>query len=101
AAACYAPESRVYATAIGGILIPTKDGGRVPLQQLAEITVSNGASIIARRENQRQITIRTNIRGRDQGGFVNEAQRPFSQEIKIPARHHLSSPGMFPNLRPA
>jgi heavy metal efflux system protein len=100
-AARYAPEARVDAAAIGRILVPTKDGGRVPLQQLAEITVSNGASIIARRENQRQITVRTNIRGRDQGGFVNEAQRRFGPEIKLPAGYQVGWGGMFENLERA
>ena len=100
-AARYVPEARADATAIGRILVPTKDGGRVPLQQLAEITVSNGASIIARRENQRQITIRTNIRGRDQGGFVGEAQRRFGAEIKLPAGYQVSWGGMFENLERA
>jgi cobalt-zinc-cadmium resistance protein CzcA len=100
-AARYAPEARADATAIGRILVPTKDGGRVPLQQLAEITVSNGASIIARRENQRQITVRTNIRGRDQGGFVDEAQRRFGAEIKLPTGYQVSWGGMFENLERA
>jgi len=97
----YAPEARADATAIGRILIPTKDGGRVPLQQLAEIAVSNGASIIARRENQRQITVRTNIRGRDQGGFVDEAQRRFGAGIKLPAGYQVGWGGMFENLERA
>src|SRR5262249_14392908 len=100
-AARYAPEARVDATAIGEILIPTKDGGRVPLQQLAEITVSNGASIIARRENQRKIPIRTNIGGRDQGGFADEAQRRLGAEIKLPAGYQVSWGGMFENLERA
>ena len=59
--------------------------------QLAEITVANGATIIARRENQRQITVRTNIRGRDQGGFVEEAQQAASdEEIKLPAGYQVT-----------
>ena len=70
----FAPEARADAAALGNILIHTPDGGRVPLSQLAKIEVVDGASIIARRENRRQIAVRTNIRGRDQGGFVKEAQ---------------------------
>jgi cobalt-zinc-cadmium resistance protein CzcA len=61
--------ARADADTIGNILIPTHDGGRVPLSQLARIEVVNGASIIARRENIRQISVRTNIRGRDQGSL--------------------------------
>jgi sugar (pentulose or hexulose) kinase len=57
------------ATAIGNILVPTRDVGRIPLSQLASIEVAEGASIIARRENRRQITVRTNIRGRDQAAL--------------------------------
>jgi arginine deiminase len=38
------------------LLIPTRDGAGVPLSQLADIRVVDGATIIARRENQRQIT---------------------------------------------
>jgi heavy metal efflux system protein len=59
----FAREARADAASIGGILIPTRDSGRVPLAQLADIRVADGATIIARRENERQITIRTNIRG--------------------------------------
>jgi len=97
----YTPEARVDAEAIGRILITTRDGGRVPLAQLAEISVASGATIIARRENQRQITIRTNIRGRDQGGFVAEAQRRFGQEIKLPDGWQVNWGGMFENLERA
>jgi cobalt-zinc-cadmium resistance protein CzcA len=97
----YAPEARADAEAIGRILIPTRDGGRVPLAQLAEISVANGATIIARRENRRQITIRTNIRGRDQGGFVEEAQRKFDNEVKLPEGYQVTWGGMFENLERA
>lgn len=97
----YTPEARADAESIGRIMIPARDSGRVPLGQLAEISVANGATIIARRENQRQVTIRTNIRGRDQGGFVAEAQRRFGQEIKLPEGYQVSWGGMFENLERA
>src|SRR5262249_56337485 len=58
----FAPEARADASSIGSILIPMRESGRVPLAQLADIRVAAGATIIARRENERQITIRTNIR---------------------------------------
>lgn len=94
----YKPEARVDAAAIGRILVATREGGRVPLAQLAEISIADGATIIARRENQRQITIRTNIRGRDQGGFVAEAQRRFDEQIKLPEGYQVTWGGMFENL---
>ncbi len=97
----YTPESRIDPSAISKILIPTHDGGRIPLSQLAEIKVVTGASIIARRENRRQITVRTNIRGRDQGSFVAEAQQKFDAAIKLPAGYHVEWGGQFENLERA
>ena len=97
----YVPEARTNITAIGNLLVPTREGGRVPLSQLAEIKVVNGASIIARRENQRQITVRTNIRGRDQGSFVTDAQQRFDQSIKLPTGYEVAWGGQFENLQRA
>jgi cobalt-zinc-cadmium resistance protein CzcA len=94
-------QSRADADAIGNILVPTHEGGRVPLSQLARIEVVNGASIIARRENIRQISVRTNIRGRDQGSFVNEAQSKFDQAVKLPPGYSVDWGGQFENLERA
>jgi Cu/Ag efflux pump CusA len=69
--------------------------------QLAKIQVIDGASIIARRENRRQVTVRTNIRGRDQGGFVAEAQRRVAREIQLPAGYRTEWGGQFENLERA
>jgi cobalt-zinc-cadmium resistance protein CzcA len=97
----YIPASRTDLTDLGNILVHTADGARIPLSQLAEIRVVNGASIIARRENERQITVRTNIRGRDQGGFVKEAQRKFAQSIHLPEGYRVEWGGQFENLERA
>jgi cobalt-zinc-cadmium resistance protein CzcA len=94
----FAPEARADATSIAEILIPTRESGRVPLAQLADITVADGATIIARRENERQITIRTNIRGRDQGSFVHEAQGRFADAVKLPPGYRVSWGGQFENF---
>jgi cobalt-zinc-cadmium resistance protein CzcA len=97
----FVPEARTDPSAIGNILILTREGGRVPLSQLAEIRFVNGATIIARRENQRQISVRTNIRGRDQGGFVAEAQRKFEAAVTLPSGFQVEWGGQFENLERA
>ncbi len=94
----YVPEARTDPSAIGTILVTTRDGGRVPLSQLADIQVASGASIIARRENKRRISVRTNIRGRDQGGFVADAQRRFARDVTLPAGYQVDWGGQFENL---
>ena len=97
----YPSVSRSDVTAIGNVMVPTREGGRVPLAQLAEIKAVNGASIIARRENKRQITVRTNIRGRDQGSYVAEAQKAFDEKVKLPPGYSVDWGGQFENLERA
>ncbi len=94
----YVPAARADAAAIGGILVSTKSGERVPLGQLADIQVVSGASIIARRENRRMISVRCNIRGRDQGGFVADAQRQFDAHVVLPPGYSVDWGGQFENL---
>lgn len=94
----YPPADRGDPAAIDRILVPTPEGGRVPLAQLAKVEVRDGASIIARRENQRQMTVRTNIRGIDQGSFVDDARARVEQAVKVPSGYHLEWGGQFENL---
>src|SRR5262249_42276409 len=78
------------------------DGLPVLLAQVASIERVDGQTIIARENNRRRITVRCDIIGRDQGGFVAEAQRRFDAEIKpkIPEgeAYRVSWLGMFENL---
>src|SRR5262249_11888525 len=97
----YNPAARPDTADLGAILVHTADGARIPLAQLADIRVVSGASIIARRENERQITVRTNIRGRDQGSFVKEAQAKFERQIRLPDGYTVTWGGQFENLERA
>jgi cobalt-zinc-cadmium resistance protein CzcA len=94
----YPPADRGDPAAIDRILVPTPEGGRVPLAQLATVEVRQGTSIVARRENERQITVRTNIRGIDQGSFVAEAQRRVGDAVNLPSGYHIEWGGQFENL---
>src|SRR4030095_14677289 len=95
------PEARAAPAAIGQLLIPRADGARVPLTQLADVKVVDGATIIARRDNRRQITVRTNIRGRDQGGFVAEAPARIAETVKLAPGYQVSWGGQFENFERA
>ena len=97
----YVPEARSTLAGIGSIRVPTVEGGRIPLSRLAAIKIADGASLIARRENQRQVSVRTNIRGRDQGGFVAEAQHRLSSHLKVPPGYRIEWGGQFENLERA
>jgi cobalt-zinc-cadmium resistance protein CzcA len=94
----FVPEARADPGRIGALLIPAPDGARVPLAQLADIRTVDGATIIARRDNRRAMTVRTNIRGRDQGGFVRDAQARVAQAVSLPAGYEITWGGQFENL---
>ncbi len=86
--------------AIGRLPVYTADGQPIPLGQVARIEVTDGQTLIARESGRRRITVRCDIVGRDQGGFVAEARRRFETEIgpDLPPVYRVGWLGMFENL---
>src|SRR5581483_4206112 len=92
-------QSRRSPQAIGQLPVYTADGVPIPLAQVATIAVRDGATLIARADGRRRLTVRCDIVGRDQGGFVKEAQDRFKEEISVPAGYNKPEwLGMFQNL---
>jgi cobalt-zinc-cadmium resistance protein CzcA len=89
--------------AVGRLPVHTPDGLPVPLNQVAHIELIDGQTIIARENNRRRITVRCDIVGRDQGGFVKEAQLRFDDAIRpqMPSGYRVAWLGMFENLERA
>lgn len=94
------PEDiRASPAAIGAIQVSTSSGQRIPLSRLAEIRLVEGPSTITREWGYRRINVSSNIRGRDMGSFVAEAQRRIEEEVQLPAgRYHVEWGGQFENL---
>ncbi|MCS6850981.1 MAG: CusA/CzcA family heavy metal efflux RND transporter [Gemmataceae bacterium] len=86
--------------AVGRLPVHSTDGQPVPLGQVARIDLVDGQTIIAREGGRRRITVRCDIVGRDQGGFVKEAQQRFDAEVRpdLPAGYRVAWLGMFENL---
>lgn len=97
----YLPESRNTLEAIAKLQVPSADGALVPLSQLADVAYVVGQSNIYRFDGERMITVRTNIRDRDQGGFVNEVREKISRNINIPEGFQVLYGGQFENLERA
>lgn len=87
--------------AVGRLPVFTKDGVPIPLSQVADFSLVDGQTIIARESNRRRITVRSDIVGRDQGSFVAEAQRQFAKEMTVPEGYTVRWIGMFENLERA
>ncbi len=69
---------------IKNLLVPAPNGARIPLSQLADVSVSEGPAQISRDDTRRRITVELNVRGRDIGSFVQEAQERIGKEVQIP-----------------
>src|SRR5262249_55191431 len=87
--------------AVANLPVFTPDGTPIPLRQVAKVEGEDGQTLIGREGFRRRITVRCDIVGRDQGGFVAEAQRRFKKEIKLPDGYRDSWIGMFENLERA
>ncbi len=87
--------------AISAILIPTPTGATVPLSQVADLTEIIGPKQISREFNQRRIVVQANVRGRDMGGFVAEAQEAVARQVDLPSGYILEWGGQFENQRRA
>lgn len=97
------PEQfRASPTSIGAMLISTPAGERIPLSRLASVEIVEGPSTITREWGQRRITITSNVRGRDLGSFVAEAQQMIADKVSLPsARYRVEYGGQFENLQRA
>lgn len=97
----YLPEYRNTIDAIKRLQVPSATGGLIPMEQLAEIQFLDGQTNIYRIDGKRMITVRTNVRGRDQGSFVKELQEKISAQIKVPKGYSILYGGQYENLERA
>lgn len=70
----------------------------LPLSAVAEVGVVEGPNQISRQNGKRRVLVQTNVRGRDIGSFVEEAQRRVAARVELPAGTWLSWGGQFENL---
>lgn len=74
-------RARDTVEAIEALRIPTADGALIPLGSVAEVTIDRGRAAINRENGRRYVGLRMNIRGRDLGGFVHDAQAAVATAI--------------------
>ncbi len=76
-------------------------GMTVPLLSVARFETADGPNQISRENGKRRVVVQANVRGRDLGGFVTEAQARVIAEIKPPPGGWLAWGGQFENLERA
>ena len=99
------PEQRGDLGAIGRITVqgssPKGDPIAVPLNEVAHIRLTSGASFVYREQQERYIPIKFSVRDRDLGGAVAEAQGRVAREVKLPPGYHIEWAGELGNLNAA
>jgi cobalt-zinc-cadmium resistance protein CzcA len=97
----YMPEFRDNIDQIRNLLVTTSSGALIPMDQLADIHFTEGQTNIYRYNNKRMVTVRTNIKGRDQGGFVKELKQRMDEQVEIPKGYEIVFGGQYENLERA
>lgn len=83
------------------LLVPASKGARIPLKDIATIKLEEGPAQISREDRQRRIVVELNVRGRDIGSFVKDAQNAIEQKVTLPTGYYIRWGGQFENLQRA
>jgi len=94
-------EYRRDAAAIRDLLLSAPGGERVRLAQVARVEPARGPEVISREDGQRRIVVQCNVRGRDIGSFVADAQHQMSAGLALPPGYLTEWGGQFENQQRA
>lgn len=89
---------RTRAGDFANLLVSGPSGQKVPLGQVAHISTEEGPVEISREDGQRRVSVEVNVRGRDIGSFVQEAQEAVSRDVKLPPGYIATWGGLWENL---
>ena len=85
------------------VMLPAADGQNarsIPLREVARFSYTQGLNQISRENGKRMVVVQVNVRGRDLGGFVTEAQQKVGQ-MTLPAGMYIDWGGTFESLQSA
>jgi Cu(I)/Ag(I) efflux system membrane protein CusA/SilA len=83
------------------VLIPMPNGGTVPLGEVASVKLARGPTTIRTENGQLVVYIFVDIRDRDLGGYVAEAQKAVAASVQLPAGYYVTWSGQFEYLERA
>jgi cobalt-zinc-cadmium resistance protein CzcA len=87
--------------ALGNLSVPLSVKGYVPLSELASFELAPGPNQVSRENGKRRVVVTANVRGRDIGSFVSEAQQKIDAEVTVPEGYWLGWGGTFEQLQSA
>lgn len=94
-------EFRKTPAQIGELLVPTQNGSKVPIKEIATITQKTGAALIFRDDNSRYAALKFSIRGRDMGSTIAEAMNKVAEKVQLTKGYRMVFQGDFENQQRA
>jgi Cu(I)/Ag(I) efflux system membrane protein CusA/SilA len=94
----YRSDPQLIATEV---LIPIAEGGTVPLGQVAKVSLAQGPANIRTENSQLAAYIFVDLRDRDLGSYVTDAQKAVAAQVKFPAGYYVTWSGQFEYLERA
>jgi cobalt-zinc-cadmium resistance protein CzcA len=96
------PESAVAnPKVLANLPLANPNGQFVPLAQVADVQVDTGPAQVSRQDVQRRLMVEFNVRGRDLGSLVREAQEKVAAGVPLPTGYYLEWGGQFQQLEEA
>ena len=93
----YARDFREDMEELRNVLVASPTGTPIPLGQIADIRIVTGPSMITSENGLLRGTVLMNVRGRDVGGFVDEAKRIVAQRVSMPPGYYIEWSGQYEN----
>ena len=93
----YARDFRENPQQLGDVLVTGSNGAQVPLSEVVKIRTTMGPSMISSENGLLRGSVLLNVRGRDVGGFVDQAQRAVTQQVKMPPGYFVEWSGQYEN----
>jgi len=92
--------------AVGALPVMLPESGTgprhsIPLRELVRFNTSEGLNQVSRENGQRRVVVQANVRGRDLGSYVAEAQERVRQQVQLPSGTFIEWGGQFENLQAA
>jgi len=82
---------------IGNLMVPTQSGSKVPVKEIAKITMKTGPCLIFRDDNERYSALKFSVRGRDMGSTIAEAQDKVNKAVTLKRGYTMAWQGDFEN----
>jgi cobalt-zinc-cadmium resistance protein CzcA len=80
---------------LGSLLLTAPGGEQVPLSRVATLEQAGGPEVVQREDSQRRIVVQANVRGRDIGSFVAEAEEVIRNNVSMPPGYYIRWGGQF------